>query len=190
MVSYTVSVRNNDGSACSASNFNLVAAFPSGWSALIGSQNLSIGAGASSATSLQVTSTSSAADGFYGIGVSATNTSLPQFYASGGAVYSLVSSMGAAVASNKSSYTRTQTVTVNATFVAAGSPVAGAPVTFSFAKPNGITVLSNAVTGSNGVAVFTHALNKKKDPPGTYQVRASATLNGVSGNGSVSFDVR
>jgi len=45
-------------------------------------------------------------------------------------------------------------------------------------------------TGANGVAVFKYSFNRKKDPTGTYQVRAQASTNGVSGTGSVSFVVK
>jgi hypothetical protein len=45
-------------------------------------------------------------------------------------------------------------------------------------------------TTATGVAVYKYALNRKKDPTGTYQVNAQATMNAVSGTGSVSFSVK
>ncbi|HEU4870474.1 MAG TPA: hypothetical protein VFT08_06465, partial [Pyrinomonadaceae bacterium] len=87
-------------------------------------------------------------------------------------------------------YTRSQTATVNATVNAAGAIVPGATVTFTMTKSNGGIVTSIATTGPNGVAVFKYSFSRKKDPAGTYQVRAQASANGVSGSGTVSFNVK
>jgi hypothetical protein len=57
-------------------------------------------------------------------------------------------------------------------------------------KSNGATVTSTTTTGANGVAVFKYSFNRKKDPAGTYQVRAQATANGVSGSGTLTFVVK
>jgi hypothetical protein len=57
-------------------------------------------------------------------------------------------------------------------------------------KSNGTTIVSLATTDSNGVAVFKYAFNRKKDPSGTYQVRAEANANGIAGVGNVSFVVK
>ncbi|VXB08715.1 Gametolysin peptidase M11 [Pseudomonas sp. 8AS] len=74
--SFTVSVTNKDSSGCTSSSFSLAASKPSGWSASLGSASLNLTPGASSSTTLQVTSPSSAADGFYSVGASATANSL------------------------------------------------------------------------------------------------------------------
>jgi len=64
------------------------------------------------------------------------------------------------------------------------------PVTFTMTKSNGVVVTSTVTTGATGVAVFKYSLNRKKDPTGSYQVTARATMNAVSGSGSVSFTVK
>jgi hypothetical protein len=79
---------------------------------------------------------------------------------------------------------------VNTTVKAGGVIVAGAPVTFTMTRSNGTVVTSTATTALNGVAVFKYAFNRKKDPTGTYQVRAQASTNGVTGSGVVSFTVK
>lgn len=186
-VSYNVSVRNNDGTTCGGSSFNVQAAVPSGWNATFGSSPLTVGPGSTGTTTLQVTSPAGAADGFYPVNVSTSNGSSS---ASSAVTYALVSSLGFTVTSKQSSYTRTQTITVNAMVNVAGSTVAGVPVTFTMTKANGAVVTSTVNTGANGVAVFKYSLNRKKDPAGNYQVNAQATMNAVNGSGSVSFAVK
>jgi hypothetical protein len=79
LVSYTVSVANNDNSSCSSSTFNLSAAVPSGWTGSLGSASLSVSPGASASTTLQVTSSGSAAPGSYSVGVTATDSASPSY---------------------------------------------------------------------------------------------------------------
>ncbi|SDH69322.1 Gametolysin peptidase M11 [Pseudomonas benzenivorans] len=73
---FTVSVTNKDSSGCTSASFSLSPVKPSGWSASLGSASLSLAPGASGSTTLKVTSPSSAADGFYSVGSSATANSL------------------------------------------------------------------------------------------------------------------
>lgn len=186
-VSYNVTVRNNDGATCDPSSFNVQAAVPSGWGASFDASSLTIAPGSSGTTTLQVTSASGTADGFYSVNVMTTNGSSA---ASSGVTYALVSALGFTTISSQSTYTRTQTITVNATVKVAGSTVAGVPVTFTMTKSNGVVVTNTVNTGANGVAVFKYALSKKKDPAGNYQLKAQAIKNAVSGSGSVSFVVK
>lgn len=74
--SYTVTVTNKDSSSCASSSFALAGSQPSGWSASLGSASLSLAPGATASTTLYVTSPSSAADGFYTVGASASANSL------------------------------------------------------------------------------------------------------------------
>jgi len=187
---FTVSLKNNDGVGCTTSNFNWQAVVPSGWFAGFGSPVLSVDPGSTATTNLQVTSAVGAADGFYGINMSAANGSSPANLSSGSATYSLVSALAVAATASQTSYMRNQTVAVNATVRAGGSPVSGATVTFTMTKANGSVVTSTATTGANGVASFSYVFNRKKDPAGTYQVRAQASSGGVSGSGVVSFAVK
>jgi methionine-rich copper-binding protein CopC len=80
------------------------------------------------------------------------------------------------VKTNQSSYSFGQTVTATVT-VTAGSPVSGASVTVTITKSNGSQVTLSGTTGSNGVAVVSYKV-KRKDPAGTYSVRASTTSSG------------
>lgn len=179
---FNLTLKNNDGPGCQATGFSWQTVVPGGWTTSTVPAAF-LPPGGTTTTTLQVTSPPGTADGFYGVNVSANSTSAS-------ATYSLVSALALANTSSQSSYTRTQTITVNATVKAAGTLVSGATVTFTMTKANGTSVTSTATTGANGVAVFKYALNKKKDPSGTYQVRVQASSNGVSGSGTVSFTVK
>jgi uncharacterized membrane protein len=74
-LSYTVSVTNNDGSSCSGSTFTLTAVEPSGWTGNVSASSLSIIPGTTARTTLTITSPTTAGNGTYMIGSSATNTS-------------------------------------------------------------------------------------------------------------------
>lgn len=186
---FNVTLKNNDGSGCQSSGFNLQAANPVGWTTSVFPVT-ALNPGATVTTTLQVTSPAGAVDGFYSINVNAANASSPSYSTSAAATYSLVSTLAVTNTSSQATYTRSQTATVNATVRAAGTIVSGASVTFTMTRSNGTTVSTTATTGSNGVAVFKYAFNRKKDPSGTYQVRAQANKNGASGTSIVSFVVK
>lgn len=184
---FSVSVSNNDGNGCSAAAFSWQAAVPGGWMAEFAAPSTTVAPGEKTSTTLQVTSPMGASDGFYGINVNASNGS---YVGNAPATYVLVHGLSITIAATQATYTRNQTATVNATVKAAGQVVPGATVTFTMTKSNGTTVTSTATTGSNGMAIFKYSFNRKKDPVGTYQVRAQATANGVSGSGTVSFNLK
>ena len=86
-VSYTVNVTNQDTSACGASQFNLQAIPPLGWTATLTSSLLSLQPGTSASTTLTVISPISIPDGFYGVAVTAGNSGEIKSVASGSAIY-------------------------------------------------------------------------------------------------------
>jgi len=188
-VTYQLSVTNNN-SGCSSSNFNLQASVPSAWGAGFDNPTVSIPAGGSVTVNLNVTSPSSAPDGFYNVGVAVMNSAATNYSASGSVTCSIMSGLTLSVASDQASYTRSQTASVNAIVSAGGSPVSGASVTFIMTKANGTKVNGTATTGANGSAIFKYRFNKQKDPIGTYQVVAGANLNGVVGSATTSFSVK
>jgi hypothetical protein len=190
VVNFDLNVRNNDSAGCGDSVFNLQAAAPTNWATSFSPSQTTIGPGATATASLTATSPVGAVDNLYRITVGAANSSSPASASSAIATYSLVSSLAVTTTTSQTSYSRNQTATVNATVKAAGSPVSGATVTFTMTKSNGSVVTSTATSGTNGVAVFKYAFNRKKDPAGTYQVRAQANSMGVTGTGTVSFVVK
>lgn len=74
-VSFSVTVTNADSTVCSNAVFNLAAALPAGWSGNFSQPSLNLAPGASATTVLTVTSSTSAADGFYPVAVTAANSS-------------------------------------------------------------------------------------------------------------------
>jgi hypothetical protein len=184
---YTVSVGNNDGGSCGSSNFSLQANVPAGWNAVYSSPLVNVTPGGTAMVVLSVTSPAGTTDGSYAVVPTAVNGS------NSGSVsgsFVIVSGLAVSAASTAASYTRTQTAKVTATVRAGGVPVAGAPITFTMTKSNGAAVATTAITDANGNAYFQYAFNRKKDPSGSYTVRAQATSNGYSGSGSTSFIVK
>lgn len=185
---YSAAIRNNDSNGCDDSSFNMQVTVPLGWTSA--STAVGVNPGATVTTPVQVTSPAGAADGYYAATIRAANAGNSVYASSALATYSLVSVLSVNNRSSQKSYTRSQTATVNATVKAAGIASPGATVTFTMTKSNGTTISSLATTDSNGVAVFNYAFNRKKDPAGTYQVRADANANGIAGVGNVSFVVK
>ena len=74
-MTYTVSVRNNNGSTCAASAFNIAATVPSGWSASFSpGTSVSLAPGASASTTLTLAAPSGTS-GTYAFSVSAVDSS-------------------------------------------------------------------------------------------------------------------
>jgi uncharacterized repeat protein (TIGR01451 family) len=190
-VTYTVWVTNNNNAGCTASTFTLQTTLPSGWTAAFASPTLTLSSGEMASTTLTIGSPASAADGFYTIGVTATNSADTTYTASTSATYVIVSSLHVTVSTDKTSYTRNRTVSITAMVSSSGgSPAANASVMFTLTKANGAVVTGTATTGANGVAVFSYRL-KKQDPTGSYQVTANASMNSTFfGNATASFTVQ
>jgi hypothetical protein len=187
-VSYTVTVTNNDIVGCAATTFDLQASVPGGWPASLAPATLSISAGASATTTLQVTSPSTAAGGAYTVGVTASNISQPVYSGLASGTYVVSSLPSITLSSNQASYSRNQTATITALVSADGAPVVGATVAFTMTGSNGSTGKGSGVTGSNGVATFKYTF-RKKNPAGTYQVLAKTNVTGVAVSATTSFVV-
>ncbi|MCE9687793.1 NEW3 domain-containing protein [Shewanella sp. AS16] len=97
-VSYSATVTNRDSQDCAASSFAVSAQVPAGWSAT--SNSLNLAPGASGSVTLTVTSSASAADGFYDINISAKNGSDSQYQSSGLVSYVVETPVAACVLAN------------------------------------------------------------------------------------------
>lgn len=86
-LTYTVTVTNNDNSACGPSDFTMSALSPASWGSDFSTSTLSISSGETADTSLNVTSAASAVDGYYDITITATNSSSSSYKASATATY-------------------------------------------------------------------------------------------------------
>jgi uncharacterized protein YfaS (alpha-2-macroglobulin family) len=94
-----------------------------------------------------------------------------------------------AATTDKPSYSRNQSVYVTAAVNSNGAPMANVNVSFTITKANGSTVNGSAITGANGVATYKYRV-KSRDPLGSYQARAVATMSALSGSAVTSFNVQ
>jgi uncharacterized membrane protein len=86
-VAFTLSVTNNNSSACSAAIFDLTNVVPAGWTASLTASSLTLGSGAAGSTTLQVTSATSAVNGNYPVSATAKNRASTTFTATASATY-------------------------------------------------------------------------------------------------------
>jgi len=188
-VTFSATVTNNDGVGCASSGFNLAGGVPSGWSSSLGSSLLTLAPGASGTATLQVTSPSGTANGFYPVSVTGTSSS-GSYSATASATYvvSTPQVISVSVSTDKATYSSSQTVTITVTVLSGGSPYAGTGVSVSIVPPKGGAILLSGTTGSNGTATLTYTL-KKKASTGTYQVQASISAVGSTA-ATTSFTVQ
>ena len=192
-VNFTVTVKDNDSSACAAATLNLSGALPSGWTGVWNTSALSLSPGTSGSATLTVTSPSGTPDGFYNVGVSATNALTSSYTASASATYVISTPvpLSISVSTNSPSYTPGQTATITVTLLSGTSADSGASVTVSITKPNGNVASLSGTTGTNGTAVLSYRLNRKA-PLGTYLVQATTSSTGKAASigASTSFVVQ
>jgi hypothetical protein len=146
--------------------------------------------GARGSTTVDVTSASSAADGYYPVTLTAVDASDATRSVATSATYVVQTGLDVSVTTDRTSYSKSQTASITTTVRANGSPVSGASVTVVITRANGTTTNLAATTGSNGVAVVKYRF-KRQDPPGAYQARSNATENGtITGNATTTFNVQ
>ncbi|OGE02630.1 hypothetical protein A2196_00100, partial [Candidatus Curtissbacteria bacterium RIFOXYA1_FULL_41_14] len=85
-LNYTVTVTNND-SNCPDTTFSLSSSIPTGWTASLSANELTIGSGSSQTATLNVTPAQTATDGYYDVGAQATNTADTNYQDSETATY-------------------------------------------------------------------------------------------------------
>jgi hypothetical protein len=178
-VNFAVTVKDNDSPACVQSTFNLGDTLPSGWSGVWNATALTLSPGQTGQATLTVTSPAGTADGFYNVGISATNAASSNYTSSLAATHVISTPVPASVsvATNQPSYTGGQTVAISVSVTSGGNPVSGAGVSVVVNKPSGGASTLSGTTGSNGVAVVNYRLNHKA-AKGMYQTMGSA--NGAS----------
>src|SRR5205823_4277686 len=128
---FAVSVRDNDSPACAQSTFNLTDSLPSGWSSVWNATTaLTLNPGTTGQANLMVTSPTGTADGFYNVGIAATNASSPSYTNSLTATYVISTPVPASVAvsTNQPTYSGGQTVAISVSVTSGGNPVSGAAV--------------------------------------------------------------
>jgi hypothetical protein len=103
---------------------------------------------------------------------------------SSGATVEVRFALAIAISTDRSSYNRTQTVSISATVKSNGAAAANVPVTFTVRKSNGTLASGSATTASNGIAVYKLRLTKK-DPVGVYEATATASSASAKTNFTV-----
>jgi uncharacterized membrane protein len=191
-VDYTVSLGNNDSSACATTSFSLASSVPSGWTGVLGATTLNLAPGATSSTTLRVTSAGNAPAAGYSIGAGASSPVGAIHTVNVSATYTVaapVVALQTQVGTNKATYARGETVQISALLRNNGTPVSGAVVTFAVTRPNTPTVTTTATSGSDGYARTTYKVSKAKNASGQYTVRATWRLGAVTATATATFAV-
>lgn len=117
-VSYTLTLTNSDNSSCSGSQFNLQAQAPSGWSANFAQTAMTLNPGQSASTTFTVTSATTASDGSYSVNLTATNSSVTGYNATGSVTYVVSTPVNLAPVAVADSATTVDGTAVNVTVLA------------------------------------------------------------------------
>ena len=189
--SIAVTVVNRDSADCAATSFDLAALVPSGWSGVLGSRTLQLSAGATGSSSLALTVPADAAEGdhSYSLRIACARGQACAAAASG-VVRVAQPALSQTVATTKAIYRSGDLVGMGTQVLDRGVPVRGATVSFTLTGPSGQLVVLQAVTDGAGSAGVSYRLNKKKDPPGSYRLRAGAQWAGQAVSADTSFQVR
>jgi M6 family metalloprotease-like protein len=112
-----------------------------------------------------------------------------QFSGNGSGTNSTTGTPVLAVATNQTTYTPGQTVSVSATATSGGVPLANVSVKFAVTSSTGGQITGSATTGKNGVAMYKLRL-KQSAPAGTYNAGAAATVQSNALKASAAFTVQ
>ena len=188
-VSYTLTVANDDDLTCTATDFGLSAAAPSGWTAVLDRSSVVVSPGTSGIAVLNVTPASSATGtSSFSVSASRIGSSGPGGSTSGSITIEAPADDPVAPIEVSLSITSGKggQIQLAAAVVSGGAPVAGAAVTFRVTDPNGSVRTLSATTGTDGLAQTQFKPNRK-DPQGTYQVEATASAGGMTDSDTASF---
>jgi uncharacterized membrane protein len=191
-VNFTVSVKNNDSSACTTSTFNLSDTVSSSWSGVWNSSTLTLSPGSTASATLQVGSPSTAGAGSYNLTASASNASAGSYSGSVSAAYVVATSTSTtvSVSTNSATYTGGQNVKISVSVLSGTTPVSGAAVKVNVINPLGTVTSLSGSTGTNGSLTLNYRL-KKQATSGTYQVQASGgSTTSPSGLATTTFVVQ
>jgi len=194
-VSYAVSVTNKDSCGCSATSFDTSAVVPTGWTSTA-AHSASILPGASTSTSVVVSTVAGATPAFYPVTMRAANSSASTMTTSASSTVAISTALAVGVSTDKATYLMPKqgNTTVNAiissTVTSSGAVVAGAAVTVVVSDPSGKKSTLSSTTASDGVARVTYSMRSKSAPKGIYNVTTTGKIGAVNGIGAVSFTVQ
>ena len=177
---FTATVKDNDSPACAQSTFNLSDSLPSGWSGVWNANALTLSPGQSGQATLTVTSPAGTPDGFYNVGITAANSTVPSYSSSQTATFVVHTvTTTVSVVTGSATYSGVQNVAINVTVLSNGLPASGMAVGTTVTNPKGGVSNLSGTTGSNGVATMNYRLHKQS-AKGTYNVQANANSAAAS----------
>jgi len=101
-----------------------------------------------------------------------------------------VRTLDVAVATDKSIYVNRDMALISVTVTDGTGPVEAAVVEVMITTPNGKHYTKDGTTGADGIAIFTHKVNSKRDGAGIHVVDAAASKAGYEpGSDSTTFEV-
>jgi hypothetical protein len=193
-VTYTATVKNNDGCGCSASAFDLTGVVPAGWSASA-TRTAGINPGASGSGTLLMTSSAAASAAFYSVAVKAANAAAPTAAASAAGTVAITAALTVSATTDKSVYAlparpnQSYNAYITSSVSSGGAPIAGAAVTVTVTDPSGGVTTLTGTTSSTGSVGVGYSL-RRRSPTGTYRVSSKATMGSSIGSASTSFVVQ
>jgi hypothetical protein len=186
---YTVTLKNNNGSTCAASLVTATAAVPSGWTASFSpAASASLAPGASASMTLTLTAPA-ATTGVYSFTVTGKDGSSGKSGSVTGSVTLATSLNVTASASYLGGTGSRRSASIVVVAKAGTQAAAGAAINVVVTSPKGVRSTLAATAGADGRATLRMSL-KAKDPAGVYQVAATASSNGATGQASTSFVVQ
>lgn len=194
-VSYSVSVRNNDTSACSNTSYQLARTVPTGWTGTLSTSSVSLAPGATGYATLRVTSPVSAKAASYNIGAGTSSAVGSKHTASKSISYSVKAPVATAptlsgtISTGSSTYRAGKKVRMIASVLQNGKPIAGATVRFTLTKPNGIKIIETATTDSYGQARWNFITGTGPSSIGKYNAAYVATKDSATTQASTTFTV-
>jgi len=192
-VSYTVEVKNNDGSECVDSTFNLSSMIPAGLTKCLSQLSLTLTPGDTGLATLTVSSAISTIPGSYTVSVTATNSSSAFHTGMGTGTYVVeVNPFQIAVSSDKKTYLRSSmpyyaNLTARATFN--GEALSYFSIAGTLTWPDGQTQSIPVKTNSTGTRWFGQDIQMSSQV-GTYQFSVTATYQGMTVTRSTAFVVQ
>jgi len=169
-------------------------ALPAGWSST-NAHSASISPGATTSTSVVVSTASGTAANYYPVTLVAANSAASTMKTSGNSTVAVTGAVAASVTTDQATYTlpKSKNSTVNAiittTVTSNGSPVPGSAVTVQVKDPGGKVVTLTGATATNGVASVTYALRTRTSQVGTYTATSTATVGSMTASKSITFVV-
>lgn len=146
--------------------------------ATVGSQTISLAAGASTTLTFNWDTAGLALGGYTLTATAAAvagETALSNNAASAGTTLIQAQTLHASVTTNSPSYKSGATVQITAVVTDGSSPVSGASVGVQIATPKGKVYAGSGTTAADGTVTFNFGTNAKKDGYGTYVVTITAT---------------